>query len=55
MAINCPNYGEPYSFHSPGINAGFCDGSVRFITKSIPVRTFARLVTAQGGEQVGDY
>lgn len=49
-AINCTNDGEPYSFHSGGINVGMCDGSVRFLRESIDVRTFARLVTAQGGE-----
>jgi prepilin-type N-terminal cleavage/methylation domain-containing protein/prepilin-type processing-associated H-X9-DG protein len=49
-AINCTNNGEPYSFHSGGINVGMCDGSVRFLRESIDVRTFARLVTAQGGE-----
>ena len=53
--INCTNDGEPYSFHPAGINVGLCDGSVRFISSSIPIRTFARLVTAQAGENVGDY
>jgi prepilin-type N-terminal cleavage/methylation domain-containing protein/prepilin-type processing-associated H-X9-DG protein len=54
-AINCTNDGEPYAFHSAGINIGMCDGSVRFISNNIPIRTFARLVTAQGGEQLGDF
>lgn len=52
QAINCTNNGEPYSFHSSGINVGLCDGSVRFLRESIDVRTFARLVTAQAGEVV---
>ena len=34
---------------------GMCDGSVRFISQSIPIRTYARLVTAQAGETVGDF
>jgi len=55
VAINCTNYGEPYSFHPAGINVGLCDGSVRFIGSTINIRTFARLVTAQGGETVGDF
>ena len=54
-AINCTNNGEPYAFHPAGINVGLCDGSVRFINQSISVRTFARLITAQGGEQIGDF
>jgi prepilin-type processing-associated H-X9-DG protein len=53
--MNCTNNGEPYSFHTNGINVGLCDGSVRYIRESIAIRTFARLVTAQGGEVVGDY
>jgi prepilin-type N-terminal cleavage/methylation domain-containing protein len=55
VAVNCSNDGEPYSFHPAGINVGLCDGSVRFISNNVPIRTFARLVTAQGGEQLGDF
>ena len=39
-----------YSFHSGGVNATLVDGSVRFITASTNIRTFARLVTRDGGE-----
>lgn len=53
--INCTNNGEPYSFHSAGVNHGMCDGSVRFVANNIPIRTYARLITAQGDEQVGDF
>jgi prepilin-type processing-associated H-X9-DG protein len=52
--MNCTNNGEPYSFHSGGCNFGMCDGSVRFIRESISMRTFARLVTAQAGEVIGN-
>jgi prepilin-type N-terminal cleavage/methylation domain-containing protein/prepilin-type processing-associated H-X9-DG protein len=55
IAVNCTNDGEPYAFHPAGINACFCDGSVRFISSNIPIRTFARLTTAQAGEQIGDF
>lgn len=55
QAMNCTNDGEPYSFHTGGCNFGMCDGSVRFIRESIAIRTFARLVTAQAGEVVGDF
>jgi prepilin-type processing-associated H-X9-DG protein len=52
--MNCTNDGEPYSFHTAGCNFGMCDGSVRFIRESISIRTFARLVTANGGEVIGN-
>lgn len=55
VAINCTNNGEPYAFHPAGINVCLCDGSVRFVSNSISTRTFARLVTANGGEQNGDF
>ena len=54
VANNCTNDGEPYSFHSGGINAGMCDGSVRFIREGIDIRQFARMVTAQGGEVINE-
>jgi prepilin-type N-terminal cleavage/methylation domain-containing protein len=54
-AINCTNNGEPYSFHPAGVNQGMCDGSVRFVSSNIPIRTYARLITAQGGEQIGEF
>jgi len=54
-AFGCTNNGEPYAFHASGINEGMCDGSVRFISASIAVRTFARLITAQAGDLVSDF
>jgi prepilin-type processing-associated H-X9-DG protein len=38
------------SKHTGGINAGFCDGSVRFVTNSIDVATWRAAGTSQGGE-----
>jgi prepilin-type N-terminal cleavage/methylation domain-containing protein/prepilin-type processing-associated H-X9-DG protein len=46
--------GEPFSFHTTGINALFGDGSVKFINSSVSVTTFAALVTANGGEVPGN-
>ena len=46
--------GETYSFHTGGANVAFGDCSVRLLRSSIPVRTFAALVTRAGGEVVSD-
>lgn len=53
--FNCTNDGEVYCFHPAGTNAGMCDGSVRYISQSIPIRIFARLITAQAGEAIGEF
>jgi prepilin-type N-terminal cleavage/methylation domain-containing protein/prepilin-type processing-associated H-X9-DG protein len=53
--INCTNNGEIYSFHAAGCNFTMCDGSVRFISSNIPIRTIARLVSATAGETIGEY
>jgi prepilin-type processing-associated H-X9-DG protein len=48
--------GAPYSFHTGGINVLLGDGSVRFISNSIDVMTFAYLVTMANGEVItGSY
>ncbi|HEV8061807.1 MAG TPA: DUF1559 domain-containing protein [Gemmataceae bacterium] len=41
---------EAYSFHTGVINALLGDGSVHSVASSIPVTTFAALVTRSGGE-----
>jgi prepilin-type N-terminal cleavage/methylation domain-containing protein/prepilin-type processing-associated H-X9-DG protein len=43
------------SYHPNGVNAFFMDGSVRFITNSIPQATWRALGTRNGGEVVGDF
>jgi prepilin-type N-terminal cleavage/methylation domain-containing protein len=45
--------GEPYSFHTGGINALLTDGSVRFLNTGMSMWTFAALVTRSGGEVLG--
>jgi prepilin-type N-terminal cleavage/methylation domain-containing protein len=54
-AVNCTNNGEPYGFHTAGLNVSLFDGSVRFISETIPIRVFARLVTAQASELLPDF
>jgi prepilin-type N-terminal cleavage/methylation domain-containing protein/prepilin-type processing-associated H-X9-DG protein len=65
-AVNCTNgqqvtsYPDPYwgtdgtgavyGFHTGGVNTLLGDGSVRFIRQSVDVKTFAALVTRNGGE-----
>ena len=48
--MNCKNEGEPYAFHTGGINVCLVDGSVRFMRDSVTIRTFAAMVTARAGE-----
>jgi prepilin-type N-terminal cleavage/methylation domain-containing protein/prepilin-type processing-associated H-X9-DG protein len=52
-AINATNLNEAYSFHSGGAQFLFADGHVQFISESIPLMTFAGLVTRAGGEVSG--
>ncbi|WP_165251051.1 DUF1559 family PulG-like putative transporter [Paludisphaera soli] len=40
------------SFHSGGVNAAFCDGSVRFIRNSVDRETWRALGTMAGGEVI---
>jgi prepilin-type N-terminal cleavage/methylation domain-containing protein len=48
--MNCNSNNETYAFHTGGANHVFGDGSVRFIRQSVPLQTYAWLVSAQGGE-----
>ncbi len=51
-AINCTNDMELYSFHTNGVNGLMGDGSVRFLSNSISIRTVAALITRAGGEVI---
>jgi prepilin-type N-terminal cleavage/methylation domain-containing protein/prepilin-type processing-associated H-X9-DG protein len=55
--INCTNAveGGAYGFHPGGVNVLLVDGSVRFLGKSIHIRSFAALVTREKGDAVGEF
>jgi prepilin-type processing-associated H-X9-DG protein len=38
------------SFHTQGVNASMCDGSVRFVRSAINVAVWRAAGTSQGGE-----
>lgn len=49
----CPNFGSNVplnSTHANGVNALFCDGSVRFLTSSTPLLTLAAMATRDDGQ-----
>jgi prepilin-type N-terminal cleavage/methylation domain-containing protein/prepilin-type processing-associated H-X9-DG protein len=54
-AINCYNGNGIYSFHSGGANLLLCDGSVRFMSADINLRTLAQLCTRNDGESMSGY
>jgi prepilin-type processing-associated H-X9-DG protein len=55
-AINCTNNNEAFSFHPAGVNAVFVDGSVRLLSKAMPIAVYAAMVTRAGQEVIsGEY
>jgi len=50
--INISNFSNPYSFHSGGVNALRCDGSLVFLSESVSAPVFFAFVTRAGGEAV---
>ena len=50
-AINCNNQ-DVYSFHPGGANILFADGHVRFMSATIDIREFVKMVTRAGGEVI---
>jgi prepilin-type N-terminal cleavage/methylation domain-containing protein/prepilin-type processing-associated H-X9-DG protein len=49
---NTPAFNTARSYHSGGINASMCDGSVRFFKNSINVNAWRSLSTAMGSEVI---
>ncbi len=48
-----PQYYGARSRHTGGVNVSLCDGSVRFVTKSISLSTWMAAGTMSGGEVLG--
>jgi prepilin-type N-terminal cleavage/methylation domain-containing protein/prepilin-type processing-associated H-X9-DG protein len=53
--INCSNNDEIYAFHPGGANVLRADGSVVFLSESVPAAVVAALISYQGGEVVPAY
>jgi prepilin-type N-terminal cleavage/methylation domain-containing protein/prepilin-type processing-associated H-X9-DG protein len=51
---NTDGTGQIYGFHTGGVNALFCDGSVRFLRQTISMNILAGIVTRNGGEIPGN-
>ncbi|VTU02669.1 Uncharacterized protein OS=Pirellula staleyi (strain ATCC 27377 / DSM 6068 / ICPB 4128) GN=Psta_0603 PE=4 SV=1: N_methyl_2: SBP_bac_10 [Gemmataceae bacterium] len=47
---NTDGTGHIYGFHTGGVNALFCDGSVRFLRQNTDIRALISVVTRNGGE-----
>jgi prepilin-type N-terminal cleavage/methylation domain-containing protein/prepilin-type processing-associated H-X9-DG protein len=50
--INISNFSSPYSFHSGGVNALRCDGSVQFLRESVNPAVLFAFWTRTGGESL---
>jgi prepilin-type N-terminal cleavage/methylation domain-containing protein/prepilin-type processing-associated H-X9-DG protein len=53
-AINCSNNNEIFAFHSGGANIAFGDGSVRFVSTGVSIRTVSAMITRMGGEVINE-
>ena len=51
--INVSNFSSPYSFHSGGVNALRCDGSVAFLRQTMDPAALFAFWTRAGGEVIG--
>ncbi|MFQ3591596.1 MAG: DUF1559 domain-containing protein [Gemmataceae bacterium] len=50
--INATNHTSPYSFHTGGVNALRCDGSVTFVSENVSPIAFIAFITRSGGETI---
>ena len=51
-AVNCTNNNEAFAFHPGGIQVLFLDGSVRFVSDTIPIDVWASLITCRARDEV---
>jgi prepilin-type N-terminal cleavage/methylation domain-containing protein/prepilin-type processing-associated H-X9-DG protein len=51
--VNVSNFSSPYSFHSGGVNALRCDGSVSFLRQNVTPAALFAFITRAGGEVLG--
>ncbi len=54
-AINCDNKWNLYSFHSGGTQIVLADGSVKFISQNIELRTLSNILCIDDGTPLGDF
>jgi prepilin-type N-terminal cleavage/methylation domain-containing protein/prepilin-type processing-associated H-X9-DG protein len=52
--VNVDNALGAYSFHQTGVNVVMCDGSVHFLSASMPPFVFQALFTRSGAERTGE-
>jgi prepilin-type processing-associated H-X9-DG protein len=50
--VNVTNHDSPFSFHTGGVNALRCDGSVGFVRQSITPPVLIAFITRASGEAV---
>jgi hypothetical protein len=48
--INCTNNNEPFAFHPGGLNAIYCDCSVRYVAETLTVSELAARITRAAGD-----
>jgi len=51
-SVNCNNSQGLYGFHQNSAGVAMCDGSVRYLTTSIPMNTLFAMATKNGGEVI---
>jgi prepilin-type N-terminal cleavage/methylation domain-containing protein/prepilin-type processing-associated H-X9-DG protein len=53
QCFNCSNGNEIYSFHPNGVTYLFADGSARYLSENIKMKTFAALFTREANDKPG--
>lgn len=53
--IGHTNQGQPYAFHTGGVNIGLCDGSARFLADNVSLDLFLNLLLRDDGQVLGEF